>query len=46
MDPDPGKLVRPAAGIDLGIEKIGHRRVEKLDVDWRSLLVDEQDVLD
>ena len=44
VDPDPGELFGLAARIDLGIEEIGHRLVEELDMDRRSPLVDELDI--
>ncbi len=44
MDPDPSKLGRPAAGIDLGVEELGHRLVVKRHRDWGAFLPDQHKI--
>ena len=43
VDPDPGELFGVASRIDLGIEELGHRFVEELDMDRRGPLGNELD---
>lgn len=46
VNPDPRELLRLAAGVDLGVKKVGHRLVFELDVGPGGGLSDERDVLD
>ena len=46
MHPDPPKLFRPPARIDLIVEEVGHRLIVERDVDPGASLVDELHIFD
>jgi hypothetical protein len=45
VNPDPPELVRPAAEGDLLLKEVGDRQIVKRDERFRTLLLNERDVL-